>query len=263
MHRQLAASRARRARRAIELRAVRHRPVGHDTGAYGSTGTVVAGTATLRAARALARGAARRGGAPGRRAEAEGDCDGPGALGRRSTCRASGWRSAGHRRGPDPAAASRRPTRARSSTRCSAGARSRAASPRRSAPRCTSTSTSTRRAGSRPGPSASTTCRSSPTCRATEVLFAATHDALGPLGAKPMSEGPFNPVAPALANAIRDATGRRLPSCLHPRPGVHRAEQAGRRPQAGWRMAGPRAGHRPLTWRPSPRNRRAPFPESG
>jgi CO/xanthine dehydrogenase Mo-binding subunit len=25
-----------------------------------------------------------------------------------------------------------------------------------------------------------------------------------------MSEAPFNPVAPALANAIRDATGRRL-----------------------------------------------------
>lgn len=48
----------------------------------------------------------------------------------------------------------------------------------------------------------------------TEVRFAATHDALGPLGAKPMSESPFNPVAPALANAVRDATGvrfRRLP----------------------------------------------------
>ena len=44
----------------------------------------------------------------------------------------------------------------------------------------------------------------------TEVLFAASHDPLGPLGAKPMSEAPFNPVAPALANAVRDATGRRL-----------------------------------------------------
>jgi CO/xanthine dehydrogenase Mo-binding subunit len=44
----------------------------------------------------------------------------------------------------------------------------------------------------------------------TEVLFARTSDALGPLGAKPMSESPFNPVAPALANAVRDATGRRL-----------------------------------------------------
>jgi CO/xanthine dehydrogenase Mo-binding subunit len=44
----------------------------------------------------------------------------------------------------------------------------------------------------------------------TEVIFAASRDPLGPLGAKPMSEAPFNPVAPALANAIRDATGRRL-----------------------------------------------------
>ena len=45
----------------------------------------------------------------------------------------------------------------------------------------------------------------------TEVHFASTRDAIvGPLGAKPMSESPFNPVAPALANAIRDATGVRL-----------------------------------------------------
>ena len=44
----------------------------------------------------------------------------------------------------------------------------------------------------------------------TEVLFADTDDAIGPLGAKSMSESPFNPVAPALANAIRDATGVRL-----------------------------------------------------
>ncbi|WP_309714266.1 molybdopterin cofactor-binding domain-containing protein [Pseudolysinimonas sp.] len=43
----------------------------------------------------------------------------------------------------------------------------------------------------------------------TEVLFAATHDPLGPLGAKSMSEAPYNPVAPALANAIRDALGVR------------------------------------------------------
>ena len=45
----------------------------------------------------------------------------------------------------------------------------------------------------------------------TEVLFASsTHDPYGPHGAKPMSEAPFNPVAPALANAVRDATGVRL-----------------------------------------------------
>ncbi len=43
----------------------------------------------------------------------------------------------------------------------------------------------------------------------TTVLFADTFDELGPLGAKSMSEAPYNPVAPALANAIRDATGVR------------------------------------------------------
>jgi CO/xanthine dehydrogenase Mo-binding subunit/aerobic-type carbon monoxide dehydrogenase small subunit (CoxS/CutS family) len=44
----------------------------------------------------------------------------------------------------------------------------------------------------------------------TEVLFADTYDALGPSGAKPMSESPFTPVAAALGNAIADATGVRL-----------------------------------------------------
>ncbi|MFD5384366.1 molybdopterin-dependent oxidoreductase [Streptomyces sp. NPDC127074] len=44
----------------------------------------------------------------------------------------------------------------------------------------------------------------------TEVYFADTADALGPLGAKSMSESPFLPVAAALANAVRDATGVRL-----------------------------------------------------
>lgn len=44
----------------------------------------------------------------------------------------------------------------------------------------------------------------------TEVYFAETYDDLGPLGAKSMSESPYNPVAPALANAIRDAVGVRV-----------------------------------------------------
>jgi putative selenate reductase molybdopterin-binding subunit len=43
----------------------------------------------------------------------------------------------------------------------------------------------------------------------TEVYFADTHDGMGPLGAKSMSEAPYNPVAPALANAVRDAIGVR------------------------------------------------------
>ncbi len=45
---------------------------------------------------------------------------------------------------------------------------------------------------------------------ATEVHFARTEDTVGPMGAKSMSESPFNPVAPALCNAIRDAVGIRL-----------------------------------------------------
>jgi CO/xanthine dehydrogenase Mo-binding subunit len=44
----------------------------------------------------------------------------------------------------------------------------------------------------------------------TEIVFAGTEDTIGPLGAKSMSESPYNPVAPALANALRDATGVRF-----------------------------------------------------
>jgi len=44
----------------------------------------------------------------------------------------------------------------------------------------------------------------------TDVLFADTYDRLGPAGAKSMSESPYNPVASALGNAIREATGVRL-----------------------------------------------------
>jgi putative selenate reductase molybdopterin-binding subunit len=43
----------------------------------------------------------------------------------------------------------------------------------------------------------------------TEVYFADTADDLGPFGAKSMSESPYNPVAPALANAVRAAIGVR------------------------------------------------------
>ncbi|MFJ4856441.1 molybdopterin-dependent oxidoreductase [Streptomyces sp. NPDC088730] len=44
----------------------------------------------------------------------------------------------------------------------------------------------------------------------TEVHFMETEDSIGPLGAKSMSESPFNPVAPAFLNAVRDATGVRF-----------------------------------------------------
>lgn len=43
----------------------------------------------------------------------------------------------------------------------------------------------------------------------TEVYFAKTSDDLGPYGAKSMSESPYNPVAPAIANAVRRALGAR------------------------------------------------------
>jgi putative selenate reductase molybdopterin-binding subunit len=43
----------------------------------------------------------------------------------------------------------------------------------------------------------------------TEVYFTDTSDELGPFGAKSMSESPYNPVAPALGNAIRRAVGVR------------------------------------------------------
>ena len=44
----------------------------------------------------------------------------------------------------------------------------------------------------------------------TEVLFADTQDSIGPMGAKSMSESPYNPVSAALGNAIADATGIRF-----------------------------------------------------
>ena len=44
----------------------------------------------------------------------------------------------------------------------------------------------------------------------TEVLFADTYDAIGPMGAKSMSESPYNPVAAAMGNALFAATGIRF-----------------------------------------------------
>jgi len=44
-----------------------------------------------------------------------------------------------------------------------------------------------------------------------EVYFADTYDKIGPLGAKSQGECAINPVAPAIANALADATGKRFP----------------------------------------------------
>jgi CO/xanthine dehydrogenase Mo-binding subunit len=46
----------------------------------------------------------------------------------------------------------------------------------------------------------------------TEVYFADTKDAIGPMGAKSMSESPYNPVAAAIGNALKNATGIRFRS---------------------------------------------------
>jgi len=43
-----------------------------------------------------------------------------------------------------------------------------------------------------------------------DVFFADTYDAISPLGAKAQGEGSINPVAPAIANALADATGVRF-----------------------------------------------------
>jgi len=43
-----------------------------------------------------------------------------------------------------------------------------------------------------------------------EVFFADTHDAYGPLGAKSVAEAPIIPIAPAISNALADATGVRF-----------------------------------------------------
>ena len=68
----------------------------------------------------------------------------------------------------------------------------------------------------------------------TEVLFAKTYDSVGPLGAKSMSESPFNPVAAALGNAIRDATGIRLTATPFAADRIYRLVAAGTGEDAAW-----------------------------
>ena len=43
-----------------------------------------------------------------------------------------------------------------------------------------------------------------------EIFFAKTHDKVSPLGAKAQGESAINPVAPAISNALADATGVRF-----------------------------------------------------
>ena len=78
-----------------------------------------------------------------------------------------------------------------------------------------------------------------------EVYFARTSDTTGPMGAKSMSESPFNPVAPALANAVRAATGVRFTELPLARDKVYlgiKAARTGADQAVDTAMAGPEAG---------------------
>jgi putative selenate reductase molybdopterin-binding subunit len=60
----------------------------------------------------------------------------------------------------------------------------------------------------------------------TEVYFASTDDDVGPFGAKSMSESPYNPVAPAIGNAISRAIGARVTHQPFSRERVWRAARS-------------------------------------
>ena len=188
---------------------------GHDTGAYGSTGVVVAGTATVRAARALAEAIAARaqaGAGDGKLLEAEGFCDG---LSRSVSATAQGFRVAvcpgtGEVRIVQSvqavdAGTVLNPVQLRGQVE--GGVAQALGAALFEEVRIAADGTVTTRAlREYHVPVLADLPR-------TEVLFASSsRDPYGPHGAKPMSEAPFNPVAPALANAVRDATGVRLTS---------------------------------------------------
>jgi putative selenate reductase molybdopterin-binding subunit len=190
---------------------------GHDTGAYGSTGVVVAGTATVRAARALAQEMASRamaagpGPDSGKPLEAEGYCDGRSRSVsfavqgfRVAVCAATGEIRILQSVQAVDAGTVINPAQLRGQVEGGVAQALGAALFEEvrldSAGRVT-----TRALREYHVPVLADLPR-------TEVSFAATRDPNGPFGAKPMSEAPFNPVAPALANAVRDATGVRFTS---------------------------------------------------
>jgi CO/xanthine dehydrogenase Mo-binding subunit/aerobic-type carbon monoxide dehydrogenase small subunit (CoxS/CutS family) len=188
---------------------------GHDTGAYGSTGIVVAGTASVRAARELAGAIAARaesGTDDGKLLEAEGFCDG---LSRSVSATVQGFRVA-----VCPGTGAVRilqsvqavdagtvlnPVQLRGQVEGGV-AQALGAALFEEVRIADDGVVTTRALREYHVPVLADVPR-------TEVLFASSApDPYGPHGAKPMSEAPFNPVAPALANAVRDATGVRLTS---------------------------------------------------
>jgi putative selenate reductase molybdopterin-binding subunit len=186
---------------------------GHDTGTYGSTGIVVAGTAAVRAARALAGAIAARaesGAGAGKLLEAEGFCDG---QSRSVSATVQGFRVA-----VCPGTGAVRilqsvqavdagtvlnPVQLRGQVEGGV-AQALGAALFEEVRIAADGVVTTRTLREYHVPVLADLPR-------TEVLFASSaRDPYGPHGAKPMSEAPFNPVAPALANAVRDATGVRL-----------------------------------------------------
>lgn len=186
---------------------------GHDTGAYGSTGIVVAGTAVVRAARALADAIAARGAAgagDGKLLEAEGYCDG---LSRSVSAVVQGFRVAVCRATGEvrvlrsvqavDAGTVLNPVQLRGQVEGGV-AQALGAALFEEVRLDADGLVTTRALREYHVPVLADVPR-------TEVLCcSATADPYGPHGAKPMSEAPFNPVAPALANALRDATGVRF-----------------------------------------------------
>ena len=216
---------------------------GHDTGAYGSTGIVVAGTATTRAARALAKAIAARaaagpaGGEHGdgderKLLEAEGYCDG---QSRSVSATAQGFRVAVHEATGEvrilqsvqavDAGTVLNPVQLRGQVE--GGVAQALGAALFEEVRVSGDGVVTTRAlREYHVPVLADVPR-------TEVLFAATRDPFGPHGAKPMSEAPFNPVAPALANAVRDATGVRLTALPLRRDVVYEALNESSKPAEG------------------------------
>jgi putative selenate reductase molybdopterin-binding subunit len=201
---------------------------GHDTGAYGSTGIVVAGTAAVRAARALADAIAARaasgsgsGSADEKPLEAEGFCDG---LSRSVSAAVHGFRVAvcpgtGEVRilqsvQAVDAGTVLNPVQLRGQVE--GGVAQALGAALFEEVRVSAAGVVTTRAlREYHVPVLADLPR-------TEVLFCSgTADPYGPHGARPMSEAPFNPVAPALANALRDATGVRFTATPLRRDVVH------------------------------------------
>ncbi|HWF75270.1 MAG TPA: molybdopterin cofactor-binding domain-containing protein [Solirubrobacteraceae bacterium] len=210
--------------------------VEHDTGAYGSTGTVVAGAAVLDAAERLhALELARGGDAVAELLTAEGRCDGS----RRSVAfNAQGFRVAVSPRTGEvrvlfsvhaaDAGTVLNPGQCRSQIEGGV-VQALGAAMFEHVDIDASGQVSTRTLRSYHVPVLADVTP-------TEVHFARTRDrVVGPLGAKPMSESPFNPVAPALANAVRDATGVRFTSLPLSRSAVYLGLAARSARQAGQR----------------------------